>query len=210
MINFCEFDKYATKSYCAIHNVDESLNLGDITKVNARKIEDFDFMTFGFCCQDISIAGKQLGFINENGEKTRSGLYYDAIEILRIKKPKFAMIENVKNLTSKKFQKEFNMILSDLDEAGYNVYHKVLNAKDFGVPQKRERVFIVSIRKDVDNGKFKFPTGFDNGIRFKDILEDKVDEKFYINTDKAKKLIDILVGENIIVTDRQTDRQTMR
>ena len=176
LVNFCEFDKYAIKSYCTIHGVDESLNLGDITKVDETKLEDFNMMTWGFPCTDISVAGKQKGFLDEDGNKTRSGMYYEGIRILRHKKPALSIIENVKNLTSKRFKKEFETVLSDLDEAGYNSYWKVLNAKDFGIPQNRERVFIISIRKDLDNGKFTFPEGFDNGIRLKDVLENEVDE----------------------------------
>ncbi len=197
LVNFCEFDKYAIKSYCAIHGVDESLNLGDITKVDETKLEDFNMMTWGFPCTDISCAGKQKGFLDEDGNKTRSGMYYEGIRILRYKKPALSIIENVKNLTSKRFKKEFETVLSDLDDAGYNSYYKVLNAKDFGVPQNRERVFIISIRKDLDNGKFVFPEGFDNGIRLKDVLEDEVDEKYYISDDKVKKFLENLKSENI-------------
>lgn len=189
LVNFCEFDKYAIKSYCAIHGVDESLNLGDITKVNETKLEDFNMMTWGFPCTDISVAGKQKGFLDEDGNKTRSGMYYEGIRILRHKKPALSIIENVKNLTGKKFKKEFETVLSDLDGAGYNSYWKVLNAKDFGIPQNRERVFIVSIRKDLDNDKFVFPEGFDNGIRLKDVLEDEVDEKYYISDDKVQRFL---------------------
>lgn len=197
LVNFCEFDKYAIKSYCAIHGVDESLNLGDITKVDETKIEDFNMMTWGFPCTDISVAGKQKGFLDEDGNKTRSGMYYEGIRILRYKKPALSIIENVKNLTGKRFKKEFETVLSDLDEAGYNSYWKVLNAKDFGIPQNRERVFIISIRKDLDNGKFVFPEGFDNGIRLKDVLEDEVDGKYYISDDKVQKFLENLKSENI-------------
>lgn len=124
-------------------------------------------------------------------------MYYEGIRILRYKKPALSIIENVKNLTSKRFKKEFETVLSDLDDAGYNSYYKVLNAKNFGVPQNRERVFIISIRKDLDNGKFVFPEGFDNGIRLKDVLEDEVDEKYYISDDKVKKFLENLKSENI-------------
>lgn len=201
LVNFCEFDKYATKSYCAIHGVDESLNLGDITKVDETKLEDFNMMTWGFPYTDISVAGKQKGFLDEDGNKTRSGMYYEGIRILRHKKPALSIIENVKNLTSKRFKKEFETVLSDLDEAGYNSYYKVLNAKDFGIPQNRERVFIISIRKDLDNGKFVFPEGFDNGIRLKDVLEDEVDEKYYISDDKVQKFLANLKSKKICEND---------
>jgi len=146
-------------------------------------------MTWGFPCTDISGAGKQKGFIDENGKQTRSGLYYEGIRILQEKKPRYSIIENVKALTQKKFKAEFEQILKDLELVGYNNYWKVLNAKDYGIPQNRERVFIISIRKDIDDGNFKFSEGFDNGIRLKDLLESEVDEKYYISQDKTEKLL---------------------
>lgn len=192
LVNYCEIDKYASKAYSLIHNVSEKLNLGDITKINEKELPDFDLMTWGFPCTDISIAGEQQGFINKDGNKTRSGLYYDGLRILKEKKPKISIIENVKNLTGKKFKKQFEQILKDLKNAGYNNYWKILNAKDYGIPQNRERVYIISIRKDIDNGKFEFPKGFDNGVRLKDLLEENVDEKYYINQKYVDELIEKL------------------
>ena len=186
------------QSYCAIHNVDSSLNLGDITKVNEKEIADFNMMTWGFPCTDISVAGKQKGFIDEDGNKTRSGMYYEGIRILREKKPALSIVENVKALTSKKFKNEFNMVLKDLDEAGYNTYWQILNAKDYGIPQNRERVFLISIRKDLDNGKFEFPKSFDNGLRLKDLLEDKVDNKYYLSEKLQSRFVSKIEGENIV------------
>lgn len=90
------------------------------------------------------------------------------------------MLENVKNLVGKKFKPQFDEWVAWLDELGYNTYWRVLNAKDYGVPQNRERVFAISIRKDIDDGKFEFPQPFDNGVRLKDVLEDNVDEKYYL------------------------------
>lgn len=188
-MNFCEFDKYAIKSYCAIHNVDESLNLGNITKVDETKLNDFNMMTWGFPCTSISVAGKRQGFVDENGNQTASGLYYEGIRILKHNKPSVSIIENVKNLTGKKFKNEFKTVLNDLEDAGYNSYWKVLNAKDYGVPQNRERVYIISIRKDLDNKKFKFPEPFSSTIRLKDILEKEVDEKFYIPKDRVDRFV---------------------
>lgn len=189
LINFCEYDKYAVQSYCAVHDVDSSLNLGDITKVNEKEIADFNMMTWGFPCVDISVAGKQKGFIDEDGNKTRSGMYYEGIRILREKKPALSIVENVKALISKRFKNEFDMVLKDLDEAGYNTYWQILNAKDYGIPQNRERIFLISVRKDLDNGKFEFPKGFDNGLRLKDLLEDIVDNKYYLSKDKLTKFL---------------------
>ena len=182
LVAFCEFDKYAVKSYCAIHNVDESKNLGDITKVDETKLpKDIDVLTYGFPCQDISNSGKMKGLFNEDGSQTRSGLFFEALRIIEATKPKIAIAENVKMLTSKKFNAQFQIVLESLESAGYNNYYKVLNAKDFGVPQNRERVFIVSIRKDIDNGVFEFPEPYPLEKRLKDVLEEVVDEKYYLS-----------------------------
>ena len=193
---YCEIDKYASKAYSLIHNVPESFNLWDITKVNEKLLPDFDLMTWGFPCTDVSVAGKQEGFINSDGDKTRSGLYYDGLRILKHKMPKYSIIENVKNLTSEKFRSIFYQILCDLEDAGYHSYYEVLNAKDYGIPQNRERVFIVSIRKDVDDG-FVFSQSFDNGLRLKDLLEDEVDEKYYISQEKTDKLLESLKEKDV-------------
>ena len=181
LVGFSEIDKYAIKSYCAIHGVSESLNLGDITKINAKALpKDIDLLTYGFPCQDISIAGNMKGLFNEGGTLTRSGLFFEALRIIEETQPRVAIAENVKNLTSKKFNAQFRVVLASLESAGYNNYWAVLNLKNFGIPQNRERVFIVSIRKDIDNGTYKFPEGFPLEMRLRDVLEDEVDEKFYL------------------------------
>lgn len=128
LVGFSEIDKFAVKSYCAIHNVSEELNYGDISKIDANILPNFDIMTWGFPCQDISIAGKMQG-IKEN--ETRSGLYYEGYRILKEKRPTYSIIENVKNLTSKRFKSQFDSILKDLSDLGYTNYWKVLNSKDY-------------------------------------------------------------------------------
>lgn len=130
---------------------------------------------------------------SENLDKTRSSLLVEWLRIIKANKPKWGIYENVKNIVGKRFKDTFDMFIQELHEYGYNTYYKVLNAKDFGVPQNRERVYLIIILKEYDNGKFVFPEGFDNGKRLKDILEDEVDEKFYINTPKAKELIEELI-----------------
>lgn len=184
LVGFSEIDKFAIKSYCAIHNVSEHKNLGDITKIKIDSIPEFDIMTWGFPCQDISIAGRMEGI----KEGTRSGLYYEGYKILKAKMPKYSIIENVKNLTSQRFKEQFNSILKDIEQLGYTNYWKVLNAKDYGVPQNRERVFIVSIRNDIKT-KFEFPLPVELKIKLKDILEDGVDEKFYLSENGLGRLI---------------------
>lgn len=178
LVGYCEIDKFASKSYSAIHRVSEDMNLWDVTKIDTSKLpNDIDLISYGFPCQDISPEGKQRGFHDEDGNLTRSGLFFEALRIIEGTKPKIAIAENVKNLTSKKFSEQFKIVLDSLEEAGYNNYWKVLNAKDYGIPQNRERVFIVSIRKDIDTGKFEFPKPFPLEKRLKDMLEDDVDKK---------------------------------
>lgn len=218
-MNFCEFDKYATSSYCAIHNEDGSKNLGDITKVDETKLEPFNMICGGSPCQDFSVAGKQKGSVwtckdcrheynpltvhwserdkcpccgSNNIEKTRSSLLVEYLRVIRANKPNFGMYENVKNIVGKQFKDTFKMFTDELNEYGYNVYWKVLNAKDYGIPQNRERVYLIFIKKELDNGRFTYPEPFDNGMRLKDVLEENVDEKFYISEDKVQKFIQTL------------------
>lgn len=194
LIGFSEIDKYTIKSYCAIHNVSEELNLGDITKIDIKSLpKDIDFITHGSPCTDISLAGKEAGA--DKGSGTRSSLMWNSVEIFKHCKPKIILWENVKNLLSKKHKHNFDAYIEDLNNLGYVSYYKVLNAKDYGIPQNRERVFTISIRNDI-NKEFKFPEPFDNGIRLKDLLEKEVDEKYYINTEKANKLIEEFKANN--------------
>ena len=190
LVGYSEIDKYASRSYSLIHNVDESLNLGDITKINEKDLpKDIDLITYGFPCQDISLANINCkGLFNEDGTLTRSGLFFEALRIIEAAKPKIAIAENVKNLTSKKFLPQFNGILKELEEAGYNNYWKILNSRNYGIPQNRARVYIVSIRKDIDDGTFEFPEPFELKIKLKDLLEDEVEEKYYI----SRKIEDVM------------------
>lgn len=182
VVSFCEFDRYAVKSYCAIHGVSESINLGDITKVDESILpKGIDLLTYGFPCQDISTSGMMKGLFNADGTYTRSGLFFEALRIIKATKPKILIAENVKNLISKKFFAQFDIVLKSLQEVGYNNYWAVLNAKDYGVSQNRKRVFIVSIRKDSDHKIFEFPKAFPLEKRLKDFLEDSVDEKYYLS-----------------------------
>jgi DNA (cytosine-5)-methyltransferase 1 len=189
LAGYCEIDKFASRSYAAVHDVPETMNLGDITKIDTDALpDDIDLITYGFPCQDISLAGKQKGLFNEDGSQTRSGLFFEALRIIEATRPKIAIAENVKNLVGKKFKNQFQIVLESLESAGYTNYWKVLNAKDYGIPQNRERVFIISIRNDVDDGKFQFPEGIPLELRLKDILEPEVDEKYFLSDEQCQKI----------------------
>ena len=189
VLAYCEIDKYASKAYSIIHDIPENKNLRDVTKVDILDLDEtVDLITYGFPCQDISTAGKMKGFTDEEGKRTRSGLFFEALRIIDDYRPKFAIAENVKALVGKKFAAEFKTVLESLEEVGYNNYYAVLNAKDYGIPQNRERVFIISIRKDIDRG-FTFPEAVPLKLRLKDMLEDEVDESFYLSDESLTSLL---------------------
>lgn len=187
LVNFCEFDKHAVESYCAIHGEDESKNLGDITKV--CKLPKCDLLTYGFPCQDISIAGKQEGI----KQGTRSGLLLEVEKLLEQAeyKPKFLLMENVKNLIGGKHRNNFDNWLNKLDEIGYNSYWSVLNAKDYKIPQNRERVFCLSVRKDIDcDFEFPKPTGVVDWTSFLSLDDTRS------LTGRQQRMIDFALGKN--------------
>lgn len=185
VVGICEIDKYAIQSYEAIFG--KTKNYGDIC--TAERLDYADLWTYSFPCQDISVAGKQQG-INQN---TRSGLLYQVqrlLEVAKIEKtlPKYLLLENVKNLVGKQFKSQFEDWLFYLDQLGYDTYWQVLNAKNFGIPQNRERVFAISIRKDL-NQTFEFPQIEELKLRLKDVLEDEVEEKFYLSQGYFERFI---------------------
>lgn len=184
VVNYCEIDRYAAKAYSQIHGISEDYNLNDVCTVNPLLMNNVNLVTYGFPCVDISVAGKQQGFKDTEGNRTRSGLFFEALRIIEFLQPEYVIAENVKALTGKKFTAEFKTVLTSLNKAGYNNYWKVLNAKDYGVPQNRERVFIVSIRKDIEQ-EFEFPETQVLKLRVRDLLEKDVPEKFFINTPNA-------------------------
>jgi len=122
-------------------------------------------------------------------EKTRSSLLVEWLRFLREKKPRFAIYENVKNITGSRFRTTFDLFVKELEDYGYNVYWQVLNAKHYGIPQNRERVYCVIVRKDLDNGKFKFPTPIPLKKALVDMLDDHVDERYYLSDDKVAAMI---------------------
>ena len=170
--------------------------LGDISKINPSELPDFDFMTYSFPCQSISVSGRTEGIIRG---QTRSGLLYECEKVIEHKRPKYLLLENVKNLVGKQFKPQFDEWLEYLESLGYSNYWKVLNSKSFGIPQNRERVFVLSILGE--HNPYEFHNGFELNIRLKDVLESNVDEKYYINTDRANQLIQKLYNTGQITDD---------
>lgn len=201
IVDAVEIDKYAIKSFNAIHGT--NFDVQDIMKWD-KYYEDIDMITHGSPYQDFSVAGKQAG--GDIGSGTRSSLMYETIRIVGKIRPKYVLWENVKNLLSKKHKHNFDAYIETMNTLGYNSYYEVLNAKDYGVPQNRERVYTISIRKDIDANRlkkklanftefddlfqksFEFPQKEPLKIRLKDILEDKVDKKYYLSDEQVSKI----------------------
>lgn len=183
---FSEIDKNAIKSYRAIHNVDERLNLGSITNIKGKDLPYYDLWIGGFPCQDISCAGKMRGF--DFTSSTRSSLGWEMIRLLKeaSKKPKYVIFENVAMIKSKKFKGTLNLFKEDLINLGYALHDDLLCAKDYGIPQTRMRYFLVAL---LNNEKqFNFPKKIESDVILKDLLEECVDEKNYLtNSDYIKK-----------------------
>lgn len=181
IVDAVEIDKYAIKSFNAIHNT--NFDVQDITKWN-KNFENIDLIMHGSPCQDFSVAGKQAG--GDLGSGTRSSLLYETIRIVKNIKPKYVVWENVKNLLSKKHKHNFDSYIETMNILGYNSYYQVLNAKDYGIPQNRERIYTVSIRKDIDKHNFIFPQKEPLQLKLKDLLENEVDEKYYLSENQMQ------------------------
>ena len=191
IIDAVEIDKYAIKSFNAIHGT----NFEPQDICNWDKDIKVDLITHGSPCQDFSLAGKQAGGDKDSG--TRSSLMYETIRIVEKLKPKYVIWENVKNLLSKKHRHNFDAYLETMEQLGYTNYYQVLNAKDYGIPQNRERVFTVSILGDC---KYKFPPKQELKLKLKDMLEDEVDEKYYL----SEKAVDRITRHNNKIIKQET------
>lgn len=166
-----------------LYKFDKAINnFGDISLINPSNLPDMDYFTYSFPCQDLSVAGNMEGI---KKLKTRSGLLYECEKIIENKKPKFLLMENVKNLVGKKFKGDFDKWCEYLERLGYANYWKVLNAKDFGVAQNRERVFMFSVLGG--NQDFKFPQGKKSTKRLRDFLEQEIEDKYYLSEEIQKR-----------------------
>jgi len=167
LVGFSEIDKYAEKGYCLIHDVDKKLNLGDVQKINEKELPEFDLLVFGSPCTNISKSGNKKGL-----EGDQSKLFYDSARILNYCKPKYFIFENVDNLLTINKGEDWKIVKEHL-ELNYNKYYKIINAKDMEIPQSRKRLFVVGIRKDIEQ-KFKFPESnidIKNKKELSDVLE---------------------------------------
>lgn len=180
IVDAVEIDKYAIKSFNAVHGA--NFEPQDIKEWD--KDIKVDLIMHGSPCQDFSLAGKQLGGDKDSG--TRSSLMYETIRIVEKLKPKYIIWENVKNLLSKKHKHNFDNYIKKMENLGYTSYYQVLNAKDYGIPQNRERVFTISI---LNGTNYKFPQKQELKIRLKDMLEDEVDEKYYLSAKQINNII---------------------
>ena len=165
-------------------------NLGDMTKIDWEKVPDFDLLFYSTPCQSISQAGLQHGFTEGSG--TRSSIIWNVRDAVKVKRPKFLCLENVKAMVTEKFVGMFNLWQLELERLGYANFAQVLNAKDYGVPQNRERIFLVSIRMDGLEGlagdvRYYFPKPFPLERRLKDMLEENVDEKYYLSDEMLER-----------------------
>lgn len=184
VVGISEIDKYAIQSYKAMHG--EVTNFGDIREI--KSLPDADLWTYSFPCQDISVAGKGAGI----KEGTRSGLLFEVERLLITASengnlPKYLLLENVKNLVSKKFKADFDRWLAFLESLGYSNYWQILNAKDYGIPQNRERVFCVSIKGE--HKPFRFPEKIELKLRLRDMIDEIVDEKYYLKESTIRSIV---------------------
>lgn len=201
--DYVEIDKYAVASFNAMHGT--NFEPQDICEWN--KDIKVDLIMHGSPCQDFSIAGLGKGGDKDSG--TRSSLMYETIRIVEKLKPKYVIWENVKNLLSKKHKHNFDAYLETMEQLGYINYYQVLNAKDYGIPQNRERVFTISIRKDIDKG-YVFPTKQELKLRLKDMLEDEVDEKYYLSDEILNKIKHKFNNEENVLLGGMQEHQSIK
>jgi DNA (cytosine-5)-methyltransferase 1 len=175
ILGFSEINKWSIKSYCALYSTKKSLNLGDISKVYTKRIkQEVDIITHGSPCQSFSTSGKRKG--GKKGSGTQSSLMWHTVDIVEQLRPKCVVWENVKSVTYKNHIKNFELYLENLNELGYNNFYKVLNAEDFDIPQHRERMFVVSIKKELCE-EFEFPKPLKRKRQLKDFIEIDFEEK---------------------------------
>lgn len=187
LVGYSEIDRNAIMAHNAVYLQYADRNFGDITKIDWDEVPDFDLFTYSFPCTDISSAGLQKGLSKDS--RTRSSLLWECEKAIRVRRPKYLLMENVSALVTKKFIGEYHKWLSILEGYGYSNFGKVMNAKDYGVPQNRKRIFLVSILGEED---YCFPNEIPLELRLKDLLENEVDDKYVL----SDKIIDGFLEHN--------------
>lgn len=185
LVGWSEIDPRAITAHNAVYPQWAGRNAGDISKIIWEDMPDFDLFTYSSPCQDFSNAGKMKG--GEEGSGTRSSLLWECRRAIEAKRPKYLLMENVKNLVSNKFRGVFFKWLRTLEEYGYTNYYQVLNAKDYGVPQNRERIFVVSILGE--HPIYYFPAPIELKKRIKDIVEPSVGKEYYLTNDQIASIV---------------------
>lgn len=192
LVGWSEIEPNVIRAHDAVFPEYKDLNFGDICDIDWEKVPDFDLFTYSFPCQSVSTAGKQHGL--EEGSGTRSSLLWQCRRAIVAKKPKYLLMENVRGLVSERFRPLFLKWCDELTSYGYTNFAQILNAKDYGIPQNRERVFVVSILGDA---WFNFPQPVELKLRLKDMMLDKVDEKYYLDQEKVNQFIADLPEEKL-------------
>lgn len=189
LVAWAEIDPDAIKMHNAVYPQWADRNLGDMTKIDWTKVPDFDLLTYSTPCQSISQAGLQHGFAEGSG--TRSSIIWYVRDALKIKKPKYAMLENVAAMVSAKFLPFFNLWRSEVDRLGYENFAEILNAKNYGIPQNRERIFLISILRTEEEPypQYYFPEPQKLDKCLADMLEEDVEERFFLKDEMVEKFL---------------------
>lgn len=193
LAGYSEIDPSAIIAHDALHP--GAKNYGDITKIDWQQVPSFDLFTYSFPCTDISAAGQQKGL--SKGSGTRSSLLWECERAIRIKRPSYLLMENVKALVSKKFIKDFHEWLAILDNLGYVSFSKVINASECGVPQNRERIFVVSILKDHCETAYHFPSPIPLEKSLADVLDENVPDKYFLSEEMLARFCEKALQENV-------------
>lgn len=196
LVFWSEIDKYACQVHDAVYPQFAGRNVGDMTKVDWSQFSGtpIDLLTYSTPCTDISNAGQQKGL--EEGSGTRSSILWNTRYAIQELRPKYLLLENVKALVSQKFLQDFQKWLKELDDMGYDSEYKVMNATECNVAQNRERVFVVSTRRDGNDPKYEFPDPVPLTKVIDDYLEDEVDEKYYLKDEQVEKFLELIRKEN--------------
>lgn len=202
VVGYSEFDKFAAELYDANHTDKKGRpirNWGDITKINPEELPDFDLFTGGFPCQPFSTVGMQQG---EKDQYGRGTLLYDIIRICAVKKPQYIFLENVKGLATKRFENTFNTLKNSLKELGYgDLRYAILNTKDYGIPQNRERLWMFARMGGLPEDFSMVPPIIDNGLKLKDFVDEKPEEFLYLSQKQIQRLKDFYGIPSFVVSE---------